>query len=273
MIQTLYSASTGMITQQKNIDTISSNVANINSDGYKKRRFDFQDALYTRMRTPSPIDNVPEQNLMRGHGSIEYQTKQIFFQGGLKESGRLLDFAIEGQGFFAVENPTPSEDVGNGDGEEISDAVLYTRGGNMYVSPTEEGNFLADSKGRFFLDEDGERIPMPEMQVNLACDKAGNLSYVDSTGENVSIGKLQFVDFVNPEGLANFGDNCYTMSENSGEFIEAKGVILQGYNEGSNVDYAEETTRLIRAQRAYQMAARCISTADQMMQLTNSIRS
>lgn len=266
MIQALYTGATGLSGQQKNIDVISSNVANINTDGFKATRFDFQDCLYRRML--SPTDNSPEKNLQRGAGAIEYQTARMFMQGPLRDTGRTLDFSIEGNGFFMVENPNPLEDL------EGADEILYTRAGNFYISPETEddtGGYLVDASGRFVLDAGGERIYITD-PASLSVTQDGMLSEAGEGGLPEEIAQLGITDFSNRMGLAAFGDNLYMVTENSGQELAVTATIRSGSLESSNVNYTEEVTRLIRAQRAYQLATRCISVADQMMQQVNNIR-
>jgi flagellar basal-body rod protein FlgG len=267
MLQALYTGASGLTGQQKNIDVIANNVSNLNTGGYKASRFDFQDCLYLRML--SPTDNSPEKNLQRGAGAIEYQTARIFHQGALSVTGRTLDFALEGQGFFIVENPNPLE-------ENMGlDEVLYTRDGSFYISPEAEGEtggFLVDSAGRYILDADRNRIYIPDPS-RLSVGEDGSLSHLSELGEVIEIGVLGVTDFVNRMGLADTGNNLFMATDNSGEELEELSVkVLGGSLESSNVNYSGEVTRLIRAQRAYQLASRVITTADQMMGLANTIR-
>ena len=266
MIQALYTAASGMVGQQKNIDVIANNVSNINTDGFKMSRLDFQDCLYRRML--SPVDNSPQKNLQHGTGAIEYQVAKLFLQGPIRDTDRPLDFSLEGNGFFMVENPNPLEE------NEGLDEILYTRSGNFYISPeTEgaEGGYLVDSSGRFVLSSDGERIFISDPST-LAVDTQGYLSQTDYHGTVTEIAWLGLADFTNRSGLASVGDNLYMATLNSGDETEAMATVRSNSLESSNVDYGEEVTRLIRAQRAYQIASRCITTADQMMQQVNNIR-
>lgn len=271
MIQTLYTGASGLTGQQKNIDVISNNVANLNTDGYIKSRFDFQDCLYLRMRAPKPASNEPEKNLQRGAGAIEYQTARVFLQGPLKETGRVLDFALEGRGFFAVENPFIDEYYEG----EADQSILLVRNGNFHVSPEGENTYLVDAQSRYVLNEAGERIIVPNGidPERISCSAEGRLTYTPPTGgETVEIAQLMILDFVNPGGLEDVGNGAFVQTDNSGEILEAGATVLQRKLEASNVDYADEVSRLIRAQRAYQMASRVITTADQMMGIANSIR-
>jgi flagellar basal-body rod protein FlgG len=123
------------------------------------------------------------------------------------------------------------------------------------------------------LDNGGSRIAIPD-PASLQCDTEGFLFMTNDAGEPVSIARLGFADFVNPGGLAAFGEGAYMQTINSGDIFEDIPVVVrQGFAEASNADLAEEMTRMIRAQRAYQIAARAVTTADQMMQVANAIRS
>ncbi|MDR1692660.1 MAG: flagellar hook-basal body protein [Oscillospiraceae bacterium] len=263
MFQPLHTGRLGLSAQQKGIDTIGNNIANLSTNGYKKVRLDFQDNLYTRMYNKTDMD--PDMNLQRGTGTREYQTARIHLQGALITTERPLDFALEGKGFFVLQNPNPVDE------EEYLDEYLFTRDGAFYLSEEEEGNFLVDSSGRYLADIDGERIMIPD-PLTLQSDAEGNLSAMVD-GEMTFIAQLGLVDFVNPGGLEVVGSNAFMQTVNSGEQLEASAIIRQGDVEASNVDLAEELTRMIRTQRAYQIAARCVTTADQMLQVANAIRS
>jgi flagellar basal-body rod protein FlgG len=264
MFQPLHTGRLGLTGQQRSIDNIGNNIANINTTGFKKTRLDFQDNLYTRMFNKT--DMGPHMNLQRGTGVREFQTARIWEQGALQSTGRLLDFALEGRGFFVVENPEPMDEDG-------LDQFLFTRNGAFYLSIEEDENFLVDAHGRYVLDTEGARILIPDPS-RLQCDPAGVLYMMTDFGETVIIANLALSDFVNPGGLSSAGEGVFVQTVNSGELLQDIIVgVRQGFVEASNVDMAEEMTRLIRAQRAYQIAARCVTTADQMMQVANAIRS
>jgi len=258
MIQSFYSAASGLNAQQKNIDVMANNVANINTTGYKQQRLDFKDALNVRMR--NPVENGDHMNLQLGTGAIPLQVNRIFHQGVALDTGRALDFMIEGRGFFTIRGY-------DAEGDEIE---LYTRDGTFYVDA--EGQ-LTDSAGRFVLDTNGDIIVI-EDPARTQVTQEGMFLFPDEEGNLVESDiRLRIVDFMNPVGLIVTGDNLFMESENSGDVEEMEiPNVVSGYLEGSNVDYALETTRLIRAQRAYQFASRALSVADQMAGLANSIR-
>lgn len=258
MIQSLYTGMHGLLAQQRNIDTIGNNVANIGTTGYKKSRLDFRDALYQKML--SPTENGPEVNLQRGAGVIPYQSLRDFAQGARMETGRNLDVSLETQGFFAVRSP-------NGD-------VQYTRNGAFYVSVEATGDFLVDAKGNRVLDSVGNPVVLQGTAADMVIGQTGAITFTAAGGDNVSAPNgLGVVDFDNRSGLTDLGDGYYAASDNAGApAVKTDAIVKQGGLEASNVDYAEESVRLIRSQRAYQLASRCVTTADQMAQICNSIR-
>jgi flagellar basal-body rod protein FlgG len=265
MFQPLQTGRLGLTGQQRSVDIIGNNISNVNTTGYKKARLDFQDNLYTRMF--NKVDMGVHMNLQRGTGMREYQTARILEQGALQSSGRKLDFALEGPGYFMVENPYPADE------EDVPDEFLFTRNGTFYISIEDDEDFLVDAFGRYVVDDAGDRIIIPDATA-LQCDPSGLLYMLDGEGETVIIAQLGLADFTNPGGLMRVGDSAFARTVNSGEMLEdLPFTVLQEYVEASNVDLAEEMTRLIRAQRAYQLAARCVTTADQMMQIANAIRS
>ncbi len=264
MFLPLHTGRLGLTAQQRGLDTIGNNIANLSTTGFKKVRLDFQDNLYTRMFNKT--DMSADMNLQRGTGVREYQSARIQLQGALVSTGRPLDFALEGRGYFVLENLNPMDE------ENGLDDYLYTRDGAFYLSQEEDVSFLVDEFGRYVLDIDGERIAIPDPE-NLHCDETGVLTMTEN-GEEVFIAQLGTADFVNPGGLAAVGENAFVQTLNSGELFEEVTLkVHQNTTEASNVDLAEEMTRMIRTQRAYQIASRCVSTADQMMQVANAIRS
>ncbi len=228
MIGKLRSAATGMLAQSLKIDTISNNIANVNTDGYKKSRISFQDLLYRRVEgSGEPIVPGGEGALQVGAGVRVVTDGIIFEQGVLRETGRDLDWAIEGEGFFRVVLPDNRE--------------VFTRVGRFYRDA--EDNLVT---------QDGHLVePLPEEVI---------------------------YSFSNPQGLKRLGGNLWLATENSGEPLEGSpgegnfGIVRQGQLESSNVSLLEEITSLIMAQRAYEISARTIRTADEMWGMANRMR-
>ena len=258
MIQTIWSGMHGMVSQQNNIDSIANNISNINSFGYKRTRVDFRETLYETMI--SPTLNGPDINLQRGAGVLVHQNIRDFAQGASLDTGRALDFALEGNGFFSVENS----------GGEVQ----YTRNGAFYISMEAGGNYLVDGRGRYLLDQNGGRIAVRGAPDKMSVALDGSLSFTMDDGTPVDSGiRLGIYTFDNRTGLTAVEDGNFVPSENSGPArLTGEAQVIQYSLEASNVDYSYEVARLIRAQRAYQLASRCVTTADQMAGIVNSIR-
>jgi flagellar basal-body rod protein FlgG len=234
MAQSLFTAAAGLMAQQKNIDTIAHNIANVNTDGFKRSRMDFQEAVYAAMQDPSLPADKQTENLQRGTGAIAVTPTRILEAGSLTQSGRMLDMAITGDGFFAV------EDADGGQG--------FTRDGKFQSMTVEGTNYLATSTGRFVLDEQGERISSKASLDKIQADESGRLA-------------------LDGAFVANLGIHTVAGTRRPGS-----AAIRQGYVEGSNVDMADEMPRLMRAQRAYAFLGRAISASDAMSAVENEIR-
>lgn len=246
-MRSIYSARNGILAQQRRVDNIANNLANVNNEGFKKTRIDFEDCLYqTIRRVELPQDDL---NLRMGHGTIVGATTKIFDQGALNMTDKSSDIAIEGDGFFAIQNPT---------GE-----IVYTRDGTFNVDS--EG-FLVCSDGAYVLDENYDRIYVADSK--FTCGVGGNLTVEGEAGATIGI-----FNCINPQGLEAVGADRYRVSENSGAMeAEDNFKLRQGYKEASNVDYGTEVTQLIRAQRALSLAGKALTTADEMDAQANQLR-
>jgi len=250
-MQAIYTAATGLRAQQTRLDTIASNVSNVNTAGYKSTRVDFKDALYTLMENPA--GDSMASNLLTGSGVLLNAATTDFSEGRLEVTNSVLDFAIIGEGFFTLENPQ---------GE-----ILYTRNGSFSLSAEGDVNYLVSSQGCYVLDRDGNRITLPKDLDGLSINGATLRS---ADGDLATLG---IVTFPNNDGLLAAGQSCYQPSEASGEPVLMEDAhIEQGKIESSNVDLAQELTLLIRSQRAYSLASRALQTADSMDGLANNIR-
>lgn len=251
-MQSLFTAASGLSSQQKRLDTLASNIANVSTPGYKSTRVDFKDSLYSTMDNPV-LDNDVENNLLGGCGVNLDATNIDFRQGIGMDTGILLDFFIEGDGFFQVQKE-------NGE-------VLYTRSGSFKTAAIDDVSYLVTAQGYFVLDDGGNRIMMPESNTEFSISDKGSISTLD--GEYGTIGLFRFS---NPGGLMPSGDTCYSETAASGASEnDGNSVIVQGKLENSNVDLAQELTLLIRSQRAYSLASRALTTSDDMMGLANNM--
>ena len=261
MLRTLWIAASGMHAQSLNIDVISNNLANVNSNGFKRSRADFQDLLYETLRpagTASAAGNDVPTGIQVGHGTRPVAIQKIFLQGEYQHTQNELDTAIEGDGFFQILQP-------NGE-------YAYTRA----------GAFKLDNEGRFvtsdgFLLEPQISVPSDSTQVAIGTD--GTVSVLRAGEvEADEVGTIQLSRFVNPAGLESIGRNLYLPTSASGVAIsgtageDGLGTITQGYLEMSNVSVVEEMVNMIMAQRAYEINSKAIQTADEMLQMANSVK-
>ena len=261
MISSLYTAATGMIAQQKQIDTTSNNIANVNTIGYKKQRAEFADLMYQTMRyagTSTSDTTVSPTGIEVGLGVRPTAIAKQFTQGNFKETGNPLDMAITGHGFFQIQLP---------DGE-----TAYTR----------NGSFKLDRDGNV-VNSDGFKlipnivIPADATQISVGTD--GTVSVLQAGQTELSnIGQIELANFVNPSGLHSLGDNNLINTTASGDAItdtpglNGLGEIRQNFVEMSNVQLVEEMTDLITGQRAYEANSKAITTSDEMLQTVNALK-
>ena len=254
MIQSTYSARSGLIAQQQRLDTIANNMANLSTTGYKSVRADFKDALYQTMARPvQPQDGL---NLQKGSGVLLGATTRDFTQGTPQMTGGALDLMLSGDGFFCV--------------QDIDGETVYTRDGTFVLSVEEGGTFLVTGDGRYVLDKNGQPINIKTAATADLSIQANGTIYNTATGEE--LGQLGIVTFVNRQGLMARSGNRFEATESSGEPIESTAMVRQGYVESSNVDLASEMVRMIRTQRAFSLTSRALTTADEMDSAANQIR-
>ncbi|NCB30740.1 MAG: flagellar hook-basal body protein [Clostridia bacterium] len=254
MIQSTYTARSGLIAQQQRMDIIANNMANLSTTGYKSVRADFKDALYQTMVRPVQPQNG--LNLERGHGVLLGATMRDYAQGTPQQTASALDLMLDGDGFFAVQDS---------DGETV-----YTRDGSFSLSIEDTSTFLVTTDGRYVLDKDGKPIDIKSTVTdNLAIKGDGTIW---DTSNGFQIGQLGIHTFINRQGLEAVSGNCFQATDASGEAIASTATVRQGYLESSNVDLAGEMVNMIRAQRAFSLTARALTTADEMDSEANQIR-
>lgn len=261
MIRALYSAASGMVAQQLNVDNIANNLANANTTGFKNRKVQFQDLLYQTLLAPgtqSGEQTVFPTGLQLGLGSRVVANEVIFRQGDFVGTGNPLDVVIEGAGFFQVR-------LASGD-------PAYTRAGSFQVN--RDGQLVTLNGD---LVEPNITIPQDALNVTIGDD--GTVSFTQP-GQNQAqqAGSIEIASFQNPAGLRALGNNLFQPTEASGDPIvglpggqEGLGRLRQGFLENSNVSVVEEFIQLITAQRAYEANARVVRTADEMYEEANSL--
>lgn len=261
MLTGLFTAASGMEGQQRVVDNISNNLANVNTTGFKKRRVNFQDLLYQTLQRAGTLTAAESQaptGIQIGHGTRAISVQPLFTNGGLAETENPLDLAIDGEGFFRIMLP---------DGAEA-----YTRDGSFHLDNT---GSIVTSDG-YLLDTDA-RVDDDVVDIGIAED--GIVSVLRG-GENThtEIGRIELYNFINPAGLHWRGGNLMTPTDASGDPIpgtpgeEQLGLIRQRFLELSNVQVVEELVNLIVAQRAYEVNSKVIQTTDEMLQEANNLR-
>ena len=277
MVRSLWSAATGMNAQQTNVDTISNNLANVNTTGYKAQVAQFKSLLYQELQTVTTTANGDPKPVTSqvGLGTRTSSINQLFKQGSYLSSDNPSALAIGGDGFFSY------LDI---DGT----TKLYTRNGNFTWALQEDKTtlVLTTAEGNKVLSTQGTEITVPGGRVasRITIDSEGKIFYPDEQGvpqpvNNQQIGLWQFR---NREGLERVGSAAWKVTDASGQEILENGQnannnlkrseIVQGYLEGSNVNVANEMVNLIVAQRAYEMNSTAIQTTDEMMQTANSLK-
>jgi len=251
-----------MLAQQLNVEVISNNIANMNTNGYKRQRAGFQDLLYQDQRrvgsTSSDTGTIVPSGIQLGLGVRTAAVYRMTGQGNLISTENSLDLAVQGKGYFQIELP--------------SGQVAYTRAGSFQLSPTGE-----------IVTSDGYRLvpglSIPNDAIGVTINTSGEV-LVNQSGQITpqNIGQIQLASFPNEVGLQATGDNLFLETPASGRpnagvpGATGFGTTLQGFLESSNVDVVSEITNLIRAQRAYEMNSKVIKTSDEMLQTASQLR-
>jgi flagellar basal-body rod protein FlgG len=253
MMRALYTAAAGMAAQQFNIDTISNNIANVNTAGFRGNQARFQDLIYQQLRaagTPVGSSVVPVAQEV-GLGVKVGSSEKIFTQGTIQQTNNPLDIAIEGDGFFQVTKP---------DG-----TLAYTR----------DGSFKRDANGSmvtadgYFLNPQIS-IPQSALQVGVGTDGAVT-ALLPGQSAPQTLGQIQVARFTNSAGLAPSGQNLFTQTGASGSpvvsqpGINGAGTLQGGYMENSNVSIVDQMVAMITAQRAFEANSKAVTTAEQML--------
>lgn len=265
-IAALNSAATGLRALSDRIDVIANNLANAETHAFKSSRVNFEDLMYTTVRNPgiqNATGDVTPAGIQIGHGVRVSNTQLNLEDGPMENTGRQLDVAINGDGFFRVK-------IMDG----IGDGTAYTRSGNFFIN--KDGDLVVGMK-------DGPRVlpvmnfPPNTTEVSIAEDGSVGAIVAGATTAT-PIGRLELVRFVNPQGLKTMGGNLFLQTDASGDPItsnpgeEGAGEIRQNFLEGSNVDPVKELVGLIKTQRSFELNSQSIQTADQALQTVANLR-
>lgn len=264
-VQTLYTAASGMDSLQTKLDVIANNLANVNTTGFKKGRANFEDLFYRHYHLPGQQDQ--QQNLTAtgtsvGLGSRVQSIQTSFLQGAFQQTNSPLDVAIEGQGFFQVQDPFTGQPV-------------YTRAGNFSINANNQLVVGSAQTGRLLV----PNITFPNDTTGISITSDGQI-FVQQAGqtEQSQQGQLELVLFPNPEGLLKLGENLYSVTDSSGQPVpgnpgtQGLGVVRQGYLEASNVEPVAELIDLITTQRSFELNSQAIQAGDQILQLISNLR-
>ncbi|MDM7916094.1 MAG: flagellar basal-body rod protein FlgG [Candidatus Eisenbacteria bacterium] len=260
MNSSLRTAASGMAAQQRMIDVLANNLANVNTTGFKRSRVNFEDLLYENVQGNKTVNYSNSESVgpvQVGKGVRVASIQRLHTPGAIEMTQRPLDMAIEGEGFFQVERP---------DG-----TTAYTRDGSFTLS---DSGVIVTSAGYTVL----PGISIPEDATSITVSANGTVS-IASQGKNdlTEIGRFELARFLNPTGLEAIGENEYTETTASGKPTtgyaqeDGFGAVRQGALESSNVEIVQEMTDMIAAQRAYEINAKAIRAGDEMMQTTNEI--
>lgn len=255
-------AATGMLAQQLNVEVISNNIANMNTTGFKRQRVEFQDLLYQQIEQPgstsSDSGTVIPAGVQVGVGVKAGAVYRVGSQGDLTLTENPFDLAIRGKGYLRIQMP---------DGTDA-----YSRAGSLQLGPNGE---LVTIDG--YTVQPGITIPQEATDVTINPNGAVEVK-VPGQVQAQQVGQLDLATFFNQAGLESLGDNLFLETAASGPATvgtpgtNGVGSIEQGFVEISNVNSVAEITTLITAQRAYEMNAKVISTADEMLSVTSNLK-
>jgi len=261
MIRALRTAALGMNAQSLKLDNIANNMANSNTTGFKRSSIEFQDLFYQTFRPAGVTDQLNTElptELQIGHGTRPVASVKNFSQGSVRNTGNPLDLALEGNGFFQIQQP---------DG-----TMAYARDGNFALSSTGE---IVNAVGLLLEPQ----ISIPEDAVSITISADGIVSaLVAGSIDPQEVGQIELAKFVNPGGLKSIGGNLYTATVASGDPNLANpgssgfGKLLQGYLEESNVEIVQEMVGLIVAQRAFEINSRAVRTAESMLEVASNLK-
>lgn len=259
MMRSLWTAATGMVAQQLNIDVISNNLANVNTIGFKKSRAEFEDLMYQSMKiagSPTEAGNLIPTGMQVGMGVKPTTVHKFFTQGDFQNTGNPLDMVIEGDGFFQV---------------DVNGEMAYTRA----------GAFKLDNEGRVVTANGYVLQPeftVPVETANVVVTESGHIAALDKDGTELASADIPVYTFINPAGLKAAGKNLYSETEASGAATEGVpgeenfGTIAQGFLEMSNVEIVDEMVAMIVGQRAYEINSKAVQTSDAMLQTANQLK-
>lgn len=259
MNDSLYIAATGMHMQQKSVDTIANNMANVNTPAFKRGKVSFEDLVYRDLGgAAAAVEGAGGQRMWQGSGVAMSAILKSFVAGELKKTDQQMDLAVQGEGFIEV---TGADGV-----------PAYTRGGSLMI---DKDGFLASASGHAL--KPAIHIGTEAKEIAIQGDGRVMVRGRDQSSPTEA-GRIELVRFADATGLAALGGNLYKPTERSGEAISGRpgedglGMLAQGFVEGSNVSLVEEMVELMVAQRAYESSVKVIQASDEMLAMSNNLR-
>lgn len=263
-IQTLYTAATGMEALETKLEVIANNLANVNTTAFKRDRANFEDLFYRQDVLPGAQDSAGQftpTGVYTGLGTRVSSTQTDYQQGAFEHTGKQLDVAIEGDGFFQVTDP--------------SGEILYSRAGNFSINANGQLTMGSASIGRLL--EPPITIPQDATDISISAEGIVEVRQ-PGTPNLTQVGQIQLAKFINPDGLMKLGDNLYRETvasstatlENPG--TNGTGFLRQNSLESSNVEPVQELIDLITTQRSFELNSQAVQAGDQILQLVANLR-
>lgn len=264
-VQSLYTAATGMQAMETKLDVIANNLANVNTTAFKRARTNFEDLFYRQIRLPGSQDaqgNYTPDGIAVGLGVRVQSTQTDFGQGAFNTTNNPLDLAIEGRGFFMVQDPSTGQ-------------FQYTRAGNFAVNSNGQLVIGSAQTGRLVQPQ----ITFPQDATNIVISPEGLVNYTQPGNTQLQqAGQLQLATFINPEGLLKQGENLFqdTISSGTAQQVnpgqQGAGMLREGTLEMSNVEPVRELVDLITTQRSFELNSQAVQASDQVLQLIANLR-
>jgi flagellar basal-body rod protein FlgG len=249
-----------MAAQQSRVEVIANNLANVNTTGFKRSRAHFEDLLYQTIEGEAAVEGSgvgSTEAVQIGRGTRLASVQRVDLQGPIEQTGRPLDLAVEGDGYFQIRQPDGS--------------TVYTRDGSFSIS--DQGTLITSSG---YIVEPGISIPVDARELTIST--AGIVTISTAVGgDSVEIGRIELARFPNSAGLRALGENLFGETSASGEpftgFAQDSGFgrLLQGGLEASNVEIVQEMVDMITAMRAYEINSKAVQSAEQMAEIANSL--
>jgi flagellar basal-body rod protein FlgG len=276
VLRSMITAANTMNQLQQQLDVISHNIANVNTNGYKRRQTNFGELLVQQFNNlPHEQNRLTPNGVRHGVGAKLAATSLVLKQGTIVNTGRPLDVALTKAGQFLrvlMQNENGTEEIG------------YTRDGAFYLSPSAENEnllMLVTSEGYPVLNSNNEPIFINDNFKEIQISQTGTMTVIAENGDIAQTVDLGVTTILRPQLLESLGENIYGLPDFVNEADVAVNMagnlreqigIQQSALEQSNVDLATEMTDMLMTQRSYQMNAKSISLSDQMMGLINGIR-